>query len=266
MLDNIFKDYNISEKLETTNFIYYKVIINYNIYFVKTINNTKENNKKLLENEINKYNTLANIKNIPKILKYDIERHWYIIYEYIDGISLAKNNSLNYIEKLSALIKICEILEKFHALNIAHCDIKPSNVLIDKTGNLFLIDLGTCTNFNDICYYGSFRYCSVEQLKGKKVNQNFDIYSLGILMYELLVGHNPFSNIKKEEINLYKEKNDNILSTNNKITIPESCQKIIYKAITTSNYKYNNIVEMKKDLIAIFEKIPNTNNFSSTKL
>lgn len=253
MLDNIFKDYNVLEKIESTNFIYYKLIINYKIYFVKANNNNNEINKKLIQNEIIKYNVLSDIENIPKILKYDIEKKWYIMYEYIDGLNLDKIKNLTYREKIKILIKICEILEKFHERNIAHCDIKPSNVLIDKKNNLYLIDLGTCTNFNDICYYGSFRYCSLEQLKGNEVNQNFDIYSLGILMYELLIGTNPFSNIQKEEINSFKEKNDNILLIHNKITIPESFQQIIYKATTNSNNKYKNIIDFKKDLIDILQ-------------
>ena len=128
-------------------------------------------------------------------------RPWFAM-EYVDGedvISVAKTRSLR--ERLDLFQRICEALEFAHQRLIVHRDIKPQNVLIDKSGRARLLDFGVASILDDsddgvhTRTGGSpitLQYASPEQVTGSLVAVGSDVYQLGLLLYEILTGELPY--------------------------------------------------------------------------
>jgi serine/threonine protein kinase len=143
-----------------------------------------------------------NHKNIVKILSYGtFKDNYYIAYEYIEGITLdkyikQKSLSISEIENIS--IQILEALYYAHSNNIIHRDIKPSNIMIAK-GTVKILDFGiakqelAATVTKTGLFMGSPHYVSPEQIEGHDIDYRSDIYSFGIVLYEMIEGKVPFS-------------------------------------------------------------------------
>ena len=121
----------------------------------------------------------------------------YIVMELIEGISLKqymeRKGPLNWRETLHFSMQIAKALEHAHGRGIVHRDIKPHNILILKDGSIKVTDfgiarIGTAQNTLTREALGSVHYISPEQAKGAMVDNRSDIYSLGIVMYEMLTG------------------------------------------------------------------------------
>lgn len=143
-----------------------------------------------------------NHKNIVKILSYGtFKDNYYIAYEYIEGITLdkyIKQKSLSISEIESISIQILEALYYAHSNNIIHRDIKPSNIMIAK-GTVKILDFGiakqelAATVTKTGLFMGSPHYVSPEQIEGHDIDYRSDIYSFGIVLYEMIEGKVPFS-------------------------------------------------------------------------
>lgn len=115
----------------------------------------------------------------------------------------------------SILTQIGSALMTAHRHNVIHRDIKPSNILLDEEGNAFLTDFGIAKDYNRIdgsttgtdVIIGSLNYISPEQARSEPVTPRTDIYSLGVVLYEMLTGEHPFPNVSSVE-RLYKHIND----------------------------------------------------------
>ncbi|MDF2875448.1 MAG: prkC, partial [Sporomusa sp.] len=143
----------------------------------------------------------------PNIVNiYDVgldEQAYYIIMEYISGETLKdkieREAPLPVETAVRISIEIAEALEHAHQNNLVHCDIKPHNILVTRSGRIKVTDFGiaravtssTMTNSGTII--GSVHYFSPEQAKGAAVGAKSDIYSLGVVLYEMLTGHVPFT-------------------------------------------------------------------------
>ncbi len=126
---------------------------------------------------------------------------YYIVMEYIEGITLkeyiADRGSLPWREAASFAAQICEGLAAAHKANVVHRDIKPQNILMTPEGTLKVTDFGiarassqaTTMGGNAI---GTVHYLSPEQARGGYTDQHTDIYSLGVVLYEMLTGRLPF--------------------------------------------------------------------------
>lgn len=93
-----------------------------------------------------------------------------------------------FIETVNALAFI-------HEYNLVHRDLKPENLLLDENDNIKLADFGWCVEMtlgNRVTFCGTYEYMAPEMLKEKPYNQGIDIWTLGILLYELLHGYSPF--------------------------------------------------------------------------
>ncbi len=143
----------------------------------------------------------------PNIVSmYDVgydQGYHYIVMEYVDGETLkeyiTRHKRLSVDNAVKFTIAIAEGLEHAHAMGIVHCDIKPHNVLITKNGRVKVTDFGIARamNASNTMMYtnsvmGSAHYLSPEQASGKPVNGSTDIYSLGVVLYEMLTGRVPY--------------------------------------------------------------------------
>jgi serine/threonine protein kinase len=127
----------------------------------------------------------------------------YFVMSYVEGEDLAERigrcGPLPQPEAVSISLQICRALECAHDHNIFHRDLKPSNVRIDRYGTVFVLDFGIA-RARDVAMsttsegerLGTPLYMSPEQIKGASVDARSDLYSLGVLMYEMLTGVNPF--------------------------------------------------------------------------
>jgi len=138
----------------------------------------------------------------PNIVQiYDIEEKYrtiFIIMEYLDGESLDalldRKGALPFARALNFLRQICSGLAYAHDQEIVHRDIKPANILIMDNDRIKLLDFGlACTpGEEDFGQTGTVQYMSPEQIEGDPVDRRSDIYSLGIMAYEMFTGEKPF--------------------------------------------------------------------------
>lgn len=227
-------------------------------YFVKQLLKEDKIHLKMLENEIEKYNILKKYNIIPKIISYDLKNNKKIIYEYIEGKNLSRIKLYSNKEKLEILIKICDYLEIMHNKRIVHCDINPNNIITLKN-EIKIIDLGNSKFLGETTDYGILEYVSLEQLKRNKVSPYFDIYSLGIIIYELFKNENPFKNKSQEEIINLKKRG--FIPQLFDMSFPNfnlAINNIIHKS-TTLNEKsrYKNINELKLDIKMLTKLLKN---------
>lgn len=141
----------------------------------------------------------------PNIVSvYDVSRSGdvdYIVMELIEGITLKqyleKKGRLNWRETLHFSMQIAKALEHAHSRGIVHRDIKPHNIMILKDGSIKVADfgiarIGSAQNTLTREALGSVHYISPEQAKGGHVDSRSDLYSLGVVMYEMLTGRTPY--------------------------------------------------------------------------
>lgn len=134
----------------------------------------------------------------------------YLVFQYVQGRSLKDlirdNGPLDPGDTGQIAGQVAEGLAQAHLAGIVHRDVKPQNILLDAEGRAKLIDFGIATGeewthvTREGAIVGSSRYMSPEQVQGRPVDQRTDIYSLGIVMYEMLTGHPPFQGSSIVEI------------------------------------------------------------------
>ena len=115
----------------------------------------------------------------------------------------AQKNNLDTNEKLTLFMQVCEAVSEAHRHGIIHRDLKPANILVDSRGNPKIIDFGvakaidpmglpTALHTNSTDFVGTMQYMSPEQASGENVDVSSDVYSLGVMLYELLSGEKPY--------------------------------------------------------------------------
>jgi eukaryotic-like serine/threonine-protein kinase len=199
----------------------------------------------------------------PNIVEmYDVgedEGNFYIVMEYVEGKNLKqllkRRGILTITEVIDIMNQLTDGLSHAHDAYIIHRDIKPQNILILDNGLVKITDFGIAMALNNSqltqtnSVMGSVHYLPPEQAAGRGSTIKSDIYSLGILMYELLVGRLPFKGENAVEIAL-KHMRDPIPSLSRELdNVPQSMENIVIKA-TAKNPKnrYNDAREMHEDL------------------
>lgn len=135
---------------------------------------------------------LKHTKGVPELFFAGKEKELFLVMEYILGNSLKRYGSVcgKLYKKKSLLwmIKICKVLNKIHEQGIIHMDLKPENIMLDRSGNIYLIDFGAALFAGEkLSGYGTKNYASKKQAKTEeRADIYFDIYSLGKTMESLL--------------------------------------------------------------------------------
>lgn len=188
----------------------------------------------------------------------DDETH-YIVMEYIEGHTLKEvinqQGALPIEEAVRISIQICDALDHAHQNNIIHRDIKPHNIMIGKNGRVKVTDFGiaravtstTITHTNSIL--GSVHYFSPEQARGGVSAEKSDIYSLGIVLYEMVTGQLPFSGDSPITIALKHLQEPLPEPRESNPNIPQSVENIIFKALVKDPFlRYSSARAMLLDL------------------
>ena len=164
----------------------------------------------------------------------------FIVMELIDGITLKqymeKRGYLNWKETLHFAIQIGKALEHAHGRGLVHRDIKPHNVMVLKNGSVKVADFGIArvmSKSNTLTKeaLGSVHYISPEQAKGGRVDNRSDIYSLGIVMYEMIAGRVPYDGESPVGVAIQHINGGAVLPSRINPNIPQRLEKIIMRAM-----------------------------------
>ena len=201
----------------------------------------------------------------PNIVEmYDVGEDngtYYIVMEYINGKTLKqlikKRGALSLSECIDIMLQLTDGVDHAHASYIIHRDLKPQNIMIEENGEVKITDFGIAMALNNTqltqtnSVMGSVHYLPPEQASGKGATVKSDIYSLGIMFFELLTGNLPFKGENAVEI-AFKQIKDDIPSVREiNSSIPQSIENIVLKA-TAKNPKnrYNSAKEMHDDILS----------------
>lgn len=186
----------------------------------------------------------------------------YIVMEYIDGKTLKdlinEKGALPYKNAINIAAKIAKALDSAHKNNIVHRDIKPHNILVTEKGDVKVTDFGiakgnssvTIVNTNKVI--GSVHYISPEQAKGSIVDRRSDLYSLGVVIYEMVTGKLPFDGESPVSVAIKHIQESVVNPKEINKEIPESLSYLILKALEKDPLlRYQNAHDLYIDLLNI---------------
>ncbi len=181
----------------------------------------------------------------------------YIVMEYVEGITLKtyieKKGQLSFKEAVSIAIQVGRGIEAAHNKHIVHRDIKPQNIIISTEGKVKVTDFGIAraasANTINSDVMGSVHYASPEQARNGFVDGKSDIYSLGIVMYEMVTGRVPFDGESTVAIAIQHLQEEMVVPSAYAPNLPISLEKIILKCTQKSaDRRYDNISDLLMDL------------------
>ena len=211
----------------------------------------------------------ASSLNNPNIVEvYDVGEDngkYFIVMEYVQGLTLKqlikKRGSLTLPEVVDIMLQLTSAVAHAHASYIIHRDIKPQNVIILEDGRVKIMDFGIAVALNSgeltqtNSVMGTVYYIPPEQANGGPATTKSDIYSLGILMYELVTGHVPFKGDNPVEVAI-KHMNEPLPSIcEYDPDMPQSIENIILRAAAKNpDNRYDSAEEMHEDLKTALDK------------
>lgn len=237
---------------------------------IKILKEEFSNNSDFLRRFRNESKAIAMLSN-PNIVKiYDVsfgDQIQYIAMEYIDGITLkeyiTQQGFIRWQEVLHFLTQILGALETAHQKGIIHRDIKPQNILLLRDGTIKVTDFGIArflqseTQTMTDKTIGSVHYISPEQARGDYITDKADIYSIGVMMYEMLTGRLPFVSDNAVSVALMQLQAKPNMPREINPEIPHGLEQITMKAMEKNPAnRFRSVGEMLSDLEA-FRQNPN---------
>ena len=203
---------------------------------------------------------------------YDLNREegtHYITMEYVHGEDLKrlirKMGQMSAGQVISIALQVCEGMAEAHRLGVVHRDLKPQNIMVDEEGNARIMDFGIARSVKGKgitgagVMIGTPEYMSPEQVEGKESDQRSDIYSLGVILYEMVTGRVPFEGDTPFTIGV-KHKSEapqNPKEINSQI--PDNLSNLILKCMEKEKeQRYQNVGEVYSELKNIEKGIPTT--------
>ena len=199
----------------------------------------------------------------PNIVKvYDVsygDRLQYIVMEYVEGITLKEyiqqQGIVNHREAVFFVMQILRALQHAHDKGIVHRDIKPQNILLLENGAIKVTDFGIArfsaseTRTMTDSTIGSVHYISPEQARGDITDDKADIYSVGVMLYEMLTGRLPFESDNTVSVAIMQLQKDPEMPRKINPEIPIGLEQIIIRAMQKNiNDRYQSAAEMLLDL------------------
>ncbi|SFB87470.1 serine/threonine protein kinase [Alkalibacterium subtropicum] len=198
--------------------------------------------------------------NIVNVVDVGEDETPYIVMEYVEGYDLKEyikaHHPIPYKKTVTFMTQILNAVEYAHRHNIIHRDLKPQNILIAHDETIKITDFGiavalsenSITQTNSLL--GSVHYISPEQARGSMATKQSDIYSLGILLYELLAGHVPFDGESPVSVALKHFQNDMPSLRKKDASLPQALENVVLKATAKEPEKrYQSVHAMKEDLM-----------------
>lgn len=225
----------------------------------------KEKTVERFEREVQN-TTILSHNNIVNVLDVEEDENcYYLVMEYIDGPTLkeylAKEHKLSAKEAVDMMLQVLKGIAHAHHHRIIHRDIKPQNILVTKNGTLKILDFGIARALSETALtetnhvMGSVQYLSPEQAKGQSTDEASDIYSIGIVLYELLTGHPPFNGETPVSVAIKHIQDDLPSVRKERPSIPQSLENVIMKATQKEkSLRYRDTDEMYYDLLTVFDK------------
>ena len=198
---------------------------------------------------------------IVKTFNSEQRSRLYMVIEWVDGRLLRsilnEEGALPIERAVRITLGICAALDYMHKRGIVHRDLKPENVMVDENDHIKLIDFGIAmkedarrlTFVNVSSMLGTPDYISPEQVQGKRGDQRSDMYSLGIMFYEMLTGQVPFSGPNPLAVMNERLMKDPVPPTQVNAEIPPELEETIFRALERDpRHRYGNAHEMEWDL------------------
>lgn len=228
--------------------------------------------KKIIERFRNELKTARDISHKNVCRMYDLNKEkgtYYITMEYVSGGDLKtfirRAAPLSTARAITITKQICEGLSEAHKIGIVHRDLKPNNIMIDDNGNARIMDFGIARSVKGKGITGSGimigtpEYMSPEQAEGKDVDQRSDIYSLGVILYEMVTGQLPFQGDTPLSIAM-KHKGElpkDPMELNPQI--PKDFSRVILKCLEKAKEnRFQKVDEVLKDIESIEGGLPTT--------
>ena len=198
--------------------------------------------------------------NIVKVFNVSYgDRLQYIVMEYVDGISLKEyieqQGKLGIKETVHFTMQILRALQHAHDKGIVHRDIKPQNIMLLSNGNIKVADFGIARfSYSDTktmtdSAIGSVHYISPEQARGDTTDDRADIYSIGVVLYEMLTGQLPFQSDNSVSVALMQLQNDPKRPRELNSSIPVGLEQIVMHAMQkNAKDRYQSAAEMLLDI------------------
>ena len=239
---------------------------------LKLLNPEVAGDKKTIQRFRNELKLARKIAHRSVCRMFDLSRDggtYYITMEYVPGEDL--KSSIKRVGPLSAgkaiLIakQVCEGLGEAHRLGVVHRDLKPQNIMIDREGNARIMDFGIARSLKKKgvtetgVIIGSPEYMSVEQVEGREVDQRSDIYSLGIILYEMLTGTLPFDGDTPLSIAVKHTTQTPADPREVNAQIPEELSRVILKCMKKKRHRrYQSAEELLAELSNMEKDFPTT--------
>jgi serine/threonine protein kinase/tetratricopeptide (TPR) repeat protein len=193
--------------------------------------------------------------------------NYYITMEYVPGEDLKsflrRSKKLTVETTISIGIQICEGLAEAHRLGVIHRDLKPNNIMIDKDGNVRIMDFGIARSIQKKgttaagVMIGTPEYMSPEQVEGKEVDQRSDIYALGVILFEMATGRVPFDGDTPFTVGVKQKSEIPPDPKEFNAQISEGLSRIILKCLEKDREKrFQSAGELRTALTDIEEGIP----------